>query len=155
MLNIEYLLRGVFTGAYNLGETLRTNALDAADALTGTGQYRTSPSTTLNTSTAATGAQLPSEHAGAASISTTSGPSAGIGAGLNPMRARGATVEDEARAGEVHRGDSMLGGGERAPDASYASPVTGAGAPVDAGSTGAEVAPGAPAGPGRVGGAAF
>lgn len=67
---------------------------------------------------------MPSEHAGATSIATTSGPSAGYGAGVNPMRATSGVAEgDAARVSEVQRGstlDAPAAAEERMPDARYA-----------------------------------
>jgi hypothetical protein len=139
------LLSGLFTGAYNVGETLRTNILDAADAVTGTGKYR-------HDEVEPARGQLPSEQAGARSISTTSGPSAGIGAGNNPMRATGITDDEAANVGSAQRGQAVL---ERDTTTSAAGAHTGAGAGLPSGtqSAGPAVAGAAPAGPGMLGGA--
>lgn len=125
--------RGAISSANRPFDNLRTNILDAADALTGTGKYTQSTRPTWSSSPAITttptapalpprhaGPQLPSEHAGAASIATTSGPSAGYGAGANPMRAQDPALEPmrvEERG--VMGGEAPVGAEERAPHAGY------------------------------------
>jgi hypothetical protein len=152
---------GLFSGINEVSEQFRQGTLDAADSLTGTGKYRSSSSSSHPAPPAYAQSasmpehgmqgQIPSEHAGARSITTTSGPGAGIGGGGNPMRASGLTDEDAATVAEIQRGAGQHGERHAVPDASHTGNVDGTS--VGAGSVGPQVASGAPAGPGMVGGA--
>jgi hypothetical protein len=174
----------LFSGVSNVGESLRHNILDAADSVTGTGKFRHDPAQppvgraqlpahpaeestrshykpsreeSYDGSSVNPYEPREQDHAGANSISTTSGPSAGIGSsgvdiGGNATRGSSITDGEAANVAAAQRGHATT---ERDHTNTGVGSHAGAGGGLPAGaqSTGPAIAGAAPAGPGMVGGA--